>query len=273
VHGGVEEATRKKLLGHFVSEDLADSLDRHYILDAAGDHEGALKAEQAVDKVIDTLAILRRNAQRMGALAVLPFVVILVLHGVNHRVPLFLASFAGFIAAWPAIASLPKTRRLALREASHEYAEYYFLFPLFLSITLLTNAGFFDEMQALVHYGIDTVGHGHVAVAQFFGATLLSAILDNNVVADFASRALVDLDVAVLHLFALAQIAGYAVGGCWTHIGSAQSVLAFAFIRREVDETYTPLQWMKEITPVLLQVVVVLTVLIYLESALLDWLH
>jgi len=269
---GVPGPTRQKLLGHFVSEDLAESLDKHYVLDAAGDHDGAIRAERSVDKEIATLAILRHNAQRMGALAVLPFVCLLVLHGVNHRVPLFLASFAGFLAALPAIATIPKMRALAMREARHEYAEYYFLFPLFLSITLLTTAGFFDQMQTMIHRGIETLGLGHVAVAQFLGAAFLSAILDNNVVADFASRALTDLDVAVVHLFALAQIAGYAVGGCWTHIGSAQSVVAFAFIRREVDERYSPIQWIREMTPLVAEILVLLTVLLYAESALLNWL-
>ena len=66
----------------------------------------------------------------------------------------------------------------------------------------------------------------------------------------------------------MAQIAGYALGGCWTHIGSAQSVVAFAFIRRDVDEHYTPVQWIKEMTPVIVQVLVALTVLIYLDNAL-----
>jgi len=78
------------------------------------------------------------------------------------------------------------------------------------------------------------------------------------------------MDVAVLHLFAMAQIAGYALGGCWTHIGSAQSVVAYAFIQRDVDETYTPVQWIKEMTPIILKVLVVITALIYLESALLE---
>jgi Na+/H+ antiporter NhaD/arsenite permease-like protein len=108
-----------------------------------------------------------------------------------------------------------------------------------------------------------------VAAAQFVGATTLSAILDNNVVADFASHGLDNLDVALVHLFAMAQIAGYAVGGCWTHIGSAQSVVAYAFIRREVDEHCTPVQWITEITPVIALILVVLTLLIYVESALL----
>ena len=71
----------------------------------------------------------------------------------------------------------------------------------------------------------------------------------------------------------MAQIAGYALGGCWTHIGSAQSVVAFAFIQRDIDDRFTPVQWIKEMTPVILQMLVVITVILYLESALLDWLH
>jgi Na+/H+ antiporter NhaD/arsenite permease-like protein len=67
----------------------------------------------------------------------------------------------------------------------------------------------------------------------------------------------------------MAQIAGYALGGCWTHIGSAQSVVAFAFIRRNIDETFTPVQWIRELTPILLQMLVAIGVLIYAESALL----
>jgi Na+/H+ antiporter NhaD/arsenite permease-like protein len=76
-----------------------------------------------------------------------------------------------------------------------------------------------------------------------------------------------------MHLFAMSQIAGYALGGCWTHIGSAQSVVAFAFIRREVDEHYTPVQWIKEMTPVILKISALLTAIIYAESALLEWLR
>ncbi|WP_410969791.1 hypothetical protein, partial [Salmonella sp. SAL4450] len=77
------------------------------------------------------------------------------------------------------------------------------------------------------------------AYTQFLGSTFLSAILDNNVVADFASRGLHGLGLDALQLFAMAQIAGYALGGCWTHIGCAQSVVAYAFILRDVDDRYT----------------------------------
>ncbi len=186
----VPEPTRKKLLGHFVTEELADSLDRHYVLDAAGDHEGALWAEQSVDETLAGLMHVRGRAQIMGALALVPFVGLLVLHGFMHGLPLFLASFAGFAVAVLGIARIPKMRNLAVREARQEFAEYYFLFPLFLSITLLTNAGFFGGMQRLIQSGIAMLGHAHVAFAQFLGCTFLSAILDNNVVADFASRGL-----------------------------------------------------------------------------------
>jgi hypothetical protein len=269
----VPEETRKKLLGRFVSEELADSLDRHYVLAFARDHEGALEAEGAVRDTLASLVNHRRRAQEIGAAALIPFIGLLVLHGFEHRIPLFLASFAGFVCAIFGILHIPKMRSLALHEAYVEYAEYYFLFPLFLSITLLTKSGFFGSIQTLLQQGIEHLGQGHVAYAQFLGCTFLSAILDNNIVADFASRGILGLGSSVLHLFAMAQILGYALGGCWTHIGCAQSVVAFAFIRRDVDSSYTPLQWIKEITPVIVEIMVALTILIYTENALLRWLH
>jgi hypothetical protein len=265
----VEVDVRRLLLGHFVSDELADGLDRHYLYAAAGRHEEAFRAELAVDEVLDSMAQLRKRAQRLGALSLIPFIALLVAHTVNNAIPLFLASFAGFVAALPAIARIPNMRALALREARQEYAEYYFLFPLFLSITLLTSAGFFNIMQSLIAAGIAALGQGHVAFTQFAASTFLSAILDNNIVADFASRGLHGLDTNILQFFAMAQIAGYALGGCWTHIGCAQSVVAFAFIQRDVDAQYTPVQWIREITPVIVQIMVLMTVLIYAENALL----
>lgn len=273
IRAGVPTELRKKLLGHFVTEELADTLDRHYVLDEEDDQHGAHEAEKAVDAEIAATARRRQVAQKIGALALVPFVAMLIWHGIDHSVPLFLASFAGFAVALLGIVKLPRMRGLALRDAKHEFAEYYFLFPLFLSITLLTKAGFFDQLQTLIRQGVQVLGPAHVAFAQFLGCTFLSAILDNNVVADFASRALENLDIAILHLFAMAQIAGYALGGCWTHIGSAQSVVAFAFIQRDIDDRYTPVQWIKEMTPVILQLLILITVIIYVESALLSWLH
>jgi hypothetical protein len=269
----IPQETRRKLLGHFVSEELADPLDRHYQLAFARDQEGASQTERVIHETLAANAQLRRRAQKIGAVALVPFIGLLVLHGINHNVPLFWASFAGFLCALLGIAGIPKMRALAFHEAHIEYAEYYFLFPLFLSITLLTNAGFFDRIQALIHTGIDVLGRGHLAFTQFLGCTFLSAILDNNVVADFASRGLHGLSPSVLHLFAMAQILGYALGGCWTHIGCAQSVVAFAFIRRDVDAAYTPLQWIKDITPVIVEILIALTILIYAENALLRWLY
>jgi hypothetical protein len=267
----VPPETRKNLLGHFVSEDLADSLDRHYQLAFARDREGAMKAGRAIGETLESFAQIRRRAQKIGLIALVPFIALLIVHGVDDRVPLFWASFAGFAFAIIGIAGIPKMRALALHEAHVEYAEYYFLFPLFLSITLLTKAHFFDLIQTLVQRGIESMGQGHVAFAQLLGCTFLSAILDNNIVADFASRGLHSLSATVLHLFAMAQILGYALGGCWTHIGCAQSVVAFAFIRRDVDDAYTPLQWIKDITPLIVEIMVVLTALIYIQNAVLRW--
>jgi Na+/H+ antiporter NhaD/arsenite permease-like protein len=272
INEDVPQETRRLLLGHFVAEELADGLDRHYVMDAAGEDEAAFRAELAVAEVLAVMGQVRRRAQRLGALALVPFAAMLVVHGIDHEVPLFLASFAGFLAALPAIARLPKMRTLALKEAWLEYSEYYFLFPLFLSMTLLTTAGFFEGMQGLIHAGIASLGHAHVAFIQFLGSTFLSAILDNNVVADFASRGLYGLDEQVLRLFAMAQIAGYALGGCWTHIGCAQSVVAYAFIQRDLDRQYTPVQWIKDMTPVIVKILLVMGAIIYAESAILSFL-
>src|SRR4029453_3320668 len=126
-----------------------------------------MSAEQAVDEVLRTMAKRRQRAQKIGAFALVPFFGMLIVHAVYNSVPLFLASFAAFFTALPGIAGIRKTRELALREAYQEYSEYYFLFPLFLSITLLTSAGFFQAMQRLVLHGIATLGQAQVAFAQF----------------------------------------------------------------------------------------------------------
>jgi hypothetical protein len=269
VHEDVEVGARRLLLGHYVTDELADGLDRHYLHLAAANYEAAFMAEQAVDEVLASMARTRQQAQKIAVFSLVPFIALLVVHGIWEEVPLFVSSFAGFAAALPAVWRIPNMRRLAMRETILEYAEYYFLFPLFVSITLLTSAGFFDVMQSLIHAGIETLGQAHVAFAQFLGATFLSAILDNNIVADFASRGLHGLDLRVLQFFAMAQISGYALGGCWTHIGCAQSVVAYAFIQRDVDAAYTPVQWIKEMTPVITQILAVMAVLIYAESFIL----
>jgi hypothetical protein len=271
IRADVPELTRKILLGHYVTDELADGLDRHYIYAQEGLDERAMEAELAVDESLAAIAYDRKWAQRIAAFALLPFFALLIIHGLNNEIPLFFASFAGFAAALPGIVKLPRMRALAFHEAKLEYAEYYFLFPLFLSITLLTSAGFFDVMQAIVARGIEVLGRSHVAFAQFVGSTVLSAILDNNIVADFASRGLHGLGVGVLKFFAMAQISGYALGGCWTHIGCAQSVVAYAFIQRDVDEHYTPIRWIKEMTPIILQIMVLMAAIIYLEGALLNF--
>jgi hypothetical protein len=265
----VPPPVRRTVLGHFFSEELADSLDRHYVLDVAGDREGALEAAAAVDLALAATARVRRRAQRIGAAALVPFVALLVVHGMVHTVPLFLASFAGCAVACAGIVRIPKMRALAFREARQEYAGYYFLFPLFLSVTLLTKAGSFDGMERLVSQGVHSLGAGRLAWAQYLAATVLSATLDNNVVADIGSRALLHLDVSLLHFFAMAQIAGYAVGGCWTHIGSAQSVVAYSFIQRDVEPGFTPVQWIRAMTPIVVEMSVVIAAMIYAERLLL----
>jgi Na+/H+ antiporter NhaD/arsenite permease-like protein len=264
----VPETTRRKLLSTFVTPHLAGALDQHYLLAAQGDVLGADRADNPVEAALVLTRRRRVQAQCIGGVAFVPFLTLLVLHAVDHHNRLFWASFGGFAVAFLGIVSLPPMRQLALREARQEFAEYYFLFPLFLSITLLQTAGFFDQLQALLHQGIAVIGSSHVAFIQFAFCTVLSAILDNNVVADFAARALHGLPIQLIHFFAMAQIAGYALGGCWTHIGCAQSVVAYAFVQRDIDEHFTPLQWIKLMTPTLLVLFLLLTLFVYGEGLL-----
>ncbi len=255
----VAPALRKEIMGEFVSENIADVLDKHY----SGHSEAA---EEKITTALENVRKQRTRAQTIGVLSFIPFIGFLIAHAINHAIPLFVASFSGLAVAFYGIYSNVKMRKLALKEATHEYMEYLFLFPLFLSITLLQKTGFFLILGELLHTGIEKFGVGHIAYAQFAGCTVLSALLDNNVVADFAARALHGLDIKVMHLFAMAQIAGYAAGGCWTHVGSAQSVVAYSFIQKQINAGYTPFQWIKAMTIVILEICVLMTIVIYGEA-------
>lgn len=270
VKEGVPVEIRRKLLEKFLSENVADELDQHYVHVAQGSLNDD-RYETGIKEKLGSMRHQRCKAQLVGVMAFVPFIGLLVWHALDHEVPLFLASFAGFFVALFGIVSITRMRRLALHEAYHEYKEYLFLIPLFFSITLLQRTGFFDRLSQFLQYGIAQWGASHIAYAQFTGATFLSALLDNNVVADFTSRALHGLGLGVMHLFAMAQIAGYATGGCWTHIGSAQAVVAYAFIRREINEHYTPFQWIKAMTPIIIEIFVLMTLVVYGEAFLLRY--
>jgi Na+/H+ antiporter NhaD/arsenite permease-like protein len=264
VQNGVPADTRLFLLGEFTSENMAGTLDDYYIHVHGQAPQQADESARRLRQVMASVRRQRIRAQRLGALAFVPFIGFLIWHAANHDVPLFLASFAGFAVAFLPISHIPNMRRLALRDARHEFSEYLFLIPLFFSIALLQRTGFFEQLAGYLNHGIETFGASHMAFAQFAGTTVLSAILDNNVVADFAGRALRGLDETLIHLFATAQIAGYAAGGCWTHIGSAQSVMAYSYIRKEVDQRFTPFEWVKLMTPLVLEIGVFMTAAVYL---------
>lgn len=262
VHAGVAQPLRKLLLGRFLDESLADALDRHYVLESQHLSPGLDEGEVVIARALAKLDKRRIVARRTGLLAALPFGGLLVAHALNHQVPIFLASFAGLAVALAAIWSLPKMRCAALRAAWVEFSEYLFLLPLFFSISLLTRSEFFGQFQQLIQSGSRAMSPASMALAQFFGSSVLSALLDNNVVADFAARAIQGLPPVLILLFSMSQIAGYALGGCWTHIGSAQSVVAYAFIRRDLDPRFGPLQYVRAFSPLLATMAVVLTLYI-----------
>ncbi|HZR46397.1 MAG TPA: SLC13 family permease, partial [Candidatus Manganitrophaceae bacterium] len=257
-------------IADFLGEEFVPSVlsyYRHRQKDAQpSEREQEMIEAEIIERELETTRLQRHAAQTWGKLAFIPFIALLFWHARNHDVPLFVSSFAGFAVAAVGIWIHGRIRRLALHEAAHEYREYLFLFPLFLSITMLTAVGFFDQLRTAIEQGVAALGHGHVAAIQFVGSGLLSAILDNNVVADFASRAIEGMSHMLL--FAAAQIAGYATGGSLTHIGSAQSVVAFAYILRHVDPHFTPLGWVRAMWKLVLAISASLIGLLYGMSLL-----
>jgi Na+/H+ antiporter NhaD/arsenite permease-like protein len=209
-----------------------------------------------------TIEKQRDAAALWGKIAFLPFIALLIGHAKNHAVPLFLSSVVAFFVAMAGMLPYPKIRRNILHEAVEEYKEYLFLFPLFLSIAMLSEVGLFDMIKAGIVQGVMALGKANMAAIQFIGSALLSAVLDNNVVADFASRAIVGLPD--LLLFSAAQIAGYATGGALTHIGSAQSVIAYAYILRHIDCQFTPFQWVQMVWKLIGTILLALTGALYL---------
>jgi Na+/H+ antiporter NhaD/arsenite permease-like protein len=265
----VPEARRLALLGRFVRSDLAAPIDQFYVHAARGETQEADKARDQLLSLFEPMIRRQTVAQRVALAGLASFVALLVLRAVHVRYPLFFASFAAFGVAFFGIAGVPSLRSLAWRDARREFGEYLFLLPLFLSIALMKDAGLFDDAQVLLGRGIASAGETPVALAQFAGCTGLSAILDNNIVADIASRALPPVAAGVLRLFATAQILGYALGGCLTFLGSAQSIIAYAFITRTIDRRYTPGDWTRDMAPLGLTIFVLLGAIVAVEGLLL----
>jgi len=111
-----------------------------------------------VGAALASLSNVRRRAQKIGGFALVPFLALLIVHGFYDRLPLFWSSIAGFLCALIGNRGNTQNAGARLHEAYVEYAEYYFLFPLFLSITLLTKANFFDQIQMWLHWGINSMG-------------------------------------------------------------------------------------------------------------------
>lgn len=277
-HHPISAMVRAEIAPDVIRDFVEEYLDREFVepvisyyshrvrRSVPGEREQETAQADAIGRLLEEVRLQRRGAQAFGGAAFIPFVGLLIWHSYDHGIPLFLPSFIGFACAFLGILAHPKIRRLALRDAAHEYKEYLFLFPLFLSITMLATVGFFDQMKSAIERGVLVFGYAHVAVIQHLGASLLSAMLDNNVVADFASRAVEGMPR--MPIFAAAQVAGYAVGGSLTHIGSAQSVVAFAYILRHIDPHFTPLGWIRAMWRLVASITLALIPMIYLIAFL-----
>ncbi len=259
----VEEAIVREWINDFLGPEWITPTYNYYLSRAGEDYpEPKIEIFQSVLAKLQTIMQTRMAAARWGKIAFIPFILLLIGHAVHHRIPLFLSSTVGFLVAFIGMRAEGKIQKRIIDDGVHEYKEYLFLFPLFLSITMLGSVGFFDYLKMAIADGVIRVGAADVAAVQLVGSAMLSAMLDNNVVADFASRAIEGMPD--LFLFAAAQIAGYATGGSLTHIGSAQSVIAYAYILRYVDRGFTPIGWVRAIWKLIGALLLALAVALYI---------
>ena len=260
----VSSGQRMQILSRYSSPIIAPDIDSYYraIFKPKQNRSTENLLAERVGKQLQSTAVARKKAQLFSKLSFLPFVAFLVVHSINKNIPLFVSSFLGYSVVLIGIFKHKELRKFSFHESIHEYKEYLFLFPLFLSITLLQYTGFFNIVEDLTKNYIEKMGIMFFAYIKFISIGLLSALLDNNIVADFASRSMKNFDLEILHILSMVQIAGYAVGGCLTHIGSAQSIVAYAFIRKSLDKHFTPLQWIRMIVPMLAIIALVVFVII-----------
>ena len=248
------------------------SLDRHYVLDSMGDDEGAMRAEQWVDDTLAASAQARRRAQLYGALALIPFVVLLDRARHQSRgaaVPRLVRRLCG--ARSSASRSIPKMRDLALREARPRIRRV--LLPV--SAVPVDHAA--DTGRLLRrHGGAHPPRHRHArALARSRGSQFIGRHVS---LRDSRQQHRGRLRVARARRTSTSRCCTCSrwrrsrdmrLAAAGRTSDRAQSVVAYAFIQRDVDAGYTPLQWIREMTPVILEMLALITIVIAIESWLL----
>lgn len=244
------EVSREKqveILAAFTgTDDRGEALATHY--DPNETEEGRQAADRKFYLLIRPPAMQRLGSRAWALGGFVAFIGLLVAHTLNHHVPVWTAPLVGALVGYVGLVKGPM-RQLVRRQALHEMEGYLFLPPLFLSISLLGDTGFFERLQPTFRELVAEHGSFLPAAVQLFVTTVLSAVLDNNVVAAAGAKFLQGLPLQDTHLFSMAQIMGYALGGCLTVIGSAQSILAYGFIRAHVDPEYTAKMWLRDVAP------------------------
>jgi len=163
-------------------------------------------------------------------------------------------------------------RALALHEAYVEYANTTFCFRYFFPSRCSPRPIFLIRIQMWLHWGINSMGQGHVPSRNFWAARFYRPFLITNIVADFASRGLHGLVRPCCTCFAMAQISGYALGAAGRTSGAPNrwwpSHLSGATWKRlhaaAMDERHNAGYPGNHGA---------LTAVIYLGNALLRWLH
>lgn len=263
VEAKIAREAQVQILGAFSGgADRGEALVDHY------DPEKSLlerkAAAQRFYKLIYNPAMLRLKARGWAVGGFVVFLVLLIAHTLHHSIPVWLAPIVGAMIGYVGLPRGPM-RRLVQHQALHQMKEYIFLPPLFLSISLLGETHFFESFQPVFQRLIEVHGTFLPAEVQLFATTFLSALADNNVVAGAGAQFLTGLPLHHTWVFAMSQIMGYALGGCLTSIGSAQSILAMAFIRSHIEPDFSPKGWLRSAMPMGIALFILTTIWILIR--------
>ena len=193
---------------------------------------------------------VRRRAQKMGAFALAPFVVLLIVHGVNHDVPLFLASFAGSLAALPGIVAHSADARAGAARSAARVRRVLLPVP----------------AVPVDHAADATAASSSHAAADPAAASRRSAMRTSPSRSSSARRSSRPSSTTTSsptspRAACTASTSTCSTSSRWRRSPATRSAAAgrtsaapsrwspIAFIQRDVDEHYTPVQWIKEMTP------------------------
>ena len=95
LHAGVPECAAQETARSFCQRRVSRNIGSPLCARCRRRPSWRARSRKSVDESL-LAGRQRQVAQKFGALALVPFIGMLIWHGIDHTVPLFLASFAGF---------------------------------------------------------------------------------------------------------------------------------------------------------------------------------